>query len=86
VGGIPELVHPADRERVLFEPNAKDLARLMRSILVLHEPLVPVTAAVSNEIRQSLWIDLHTNLIPELFITKKKPPQVPIHFPFSSSI
>lgn len=73
VGGIPELVHPDDRPNVLFEPNPKDLARLLRGFLVLQNPLAPVTAAVSNEVRQKLWVDLHTTLIPELFASQ---PQV----------
>lgn len=80
VGGIPELVHPQDRERVLFEPNANDLARILRSVLVLHESLAPVTPAVSNQLRTSLWTDLHSSLIPELFALKPLPSKV-IAFP-----
>ena len=76
VGGIPELIHPDERARVLFEPNAKDLSRLLKAFLVSHEPLAPVSAAVSNEVRQSLWVDLHSHLIPELFVRKHKPKQV----------
>ncbi len=66
-GGIPELIHPNDRPMVLFEPFADDLARLLRSFLVLGERLAPVMPAVPNEQRRRGWVDLHSNLLPEIF-------------------
>lgn len=75
-GGIPELVHPDDRPHVLFDPYPDSLARLLDSILVKRVPLAKVTAAVPNEVRTSVWVDLHSSLIPELFVPPKMPAQV----------
>ena len=75
-GGIPELVHPDDRPRVLFDPYPDSLARLLESILVKHVPLAMVTAAVPNEVRTSVWMDLHYSLITDMTTLPKIPTQV----------
>lgn len=66
-GGIPELVHTKDRERVLFKPYPNDLAKMLESILVHHQPLPQVAPAVPNQLRTSIWVDVHSSLIPGLF-------------------
>lgn len=66
-GGIPELVHPDDRAHVLFDPYPDSLATLLNYILVKRVPLAKVTAAVPNELRTSVWVDLHSSLIPSMF-------------------
>jgi GT2 family glycosyltransferase len=33
VGGIPEMIHPDDRSRVLFKPDALDMARVLHDVL-----------------------------------------------------
>jgi hypothetical protein len=75
-GGIPELVHPDDRPHVLFDPYPDSLARLLESILVKRVPLATVTAAVPNEVRTNVWVDLHSAIISAMTFPANKPIQV----------
>lgn len=56
-------MHPDDRSRVLFDPYPESLAKLLDSFLVKRVPLAVVKTAVPNEVRTSVWVDLHSSLI-----------------------
>lgn len=57
VGGIPELIAAADRDRVLFEPTAVALAQ--RIVDVLEHGLVPARYAVTPAETERVWIEWH---------------------------
>lgn len=64
VGGIAELVHPEDRERVLFKPTPASLAG---ALLMLDEtPYVAPGAAVPAATTRQGWLDLQGQLLREI--------------------
>jgi glycosyltransferase involved in cell wall biosynthesis len=56
VGGIAELIAPPDRGRVLFEPDADDLAAALRR--ALHEGSQPARPAFDADTSLRRWTDL----------------------------
>jgi O-antigen biosynthesis protein len=69
VGGIPEIIHPSDLEKVSFEPTPDTLAERLRGALELGAFSARPSASFADTARQ--WIDLHAG-IPDL--VKKKIP------------
>jgi GT2 family glycosyltransferase len=57
VGGIPELIRPEDRTRVLFTPNARSLAERMRAVLV--DGLRPARGTSDPFRVREEWLDFH---------------------------
>ncbi len=53
VGGIPELVHPDDRDRSLFDPTPTSLAQKLAD--ALQEGTAPARMAQSQEQTRALW-------------------------------
>ncbi|MGH7837144.1 MAG: glycosyltransferase family 4 protein, partial [Candidatus Binataceae bacterium] len=60
VGGIPEIIDPADRESVCFEPGPDVLAERLRGALDQGAFSARPSAAFADTARQ--WTDLHTSL------------------------
>ena len=60
VGGIPELIADADRDRVLFELNSQDLSQRLGS--ALDHGLAPAALAVSPEAAERSWCSLFEEL------------------------
>jgi hypothetical protein len=56
-GGIPELIHPNDRQNVLFDYDLTSLLERLRSILTLGAILV--RPAVTRQENQNRWINGH---------------------------
>ncbi|KAF2078164.1 hypothetical protein CYY_000548 [Polysphondylium violaceum] len=66
VGGIPELIHPQDRERVMFNPKAVALAK---KIMYLKQVGVySARFAIDEYTRQKIWSNWHS----VVGLTKKK--------------
>ena len=61
VGGIPELIAEHDRERVLAEPTAADLARALRQGLQDFEPAAPARDAQGS---LDAWLELVATVSP----------------------
>lgn len=61
VGGIPELVAPADRPRVLFPRDAASLAA--RLAAVLGAPLPPARPATPEDAARDAWAALHRDAL-----------------------
>ncbi|KAM9954340.1 hypothetical protein ACTFIW_003881 [Dictyostelium discoideum] len=58
VGGIPELIHPNDRKRVLFDPKPKSLAKLIKT---LKETGISAARFSTDEwTRQMIWSNWHS--------------------------
>jgi glycosyltransferase involved in cell wall biosynthesis len=57
VGGIPELIAPADVDKVCFEPNAGALCALLCAALT--EGLHPARAVVDARANEQAWVALH---------------------------
>ncbi len=68
VGGIPEIIDPADLEKVCFEPGPDVLAERLRGVLEQGGYSARPSAAFADTARQ--WVDLHAG-IPNL--VKKQP-------------
>jgi glycosyltransferase involved in cell wall biosynthesis len=63
VGGIPELIHPEDRERVLVRPEPADLAAaLERALREGHAPARPAHDFAEVELK---WLAWHGSLLAE---------------------
>ncbi len=62
VGGIPELIHQDDDEKVCFEPNGSSLAEKLEHSLKYG--LQPVRSAVDFLDNQKKWIDFHEKIHP----------------------
>jgi O-antigen biosynthesis protein len=58
-GGIPELIAPVDRERVLFSPDSKSLAERMKA--VLDSGISPGRPAFTAEEAKEEWLSLHSD-------------------------
>ena len=56
VGGVPELIAPEDRARVLFEPSADALAAALRRVLA--DGPVPARPAFSRETSLAAWSEV----------------------------
>lgn len=63
VGGVPELLHPDDRERILFRPNAADLTTRLRHVLIDGVPLARPSR--NPEITRFEWKQIHS-LLPSV--------------------
>jgi glycosyltransferase involved in cell wall biosynthesis len=59
VGGIPELIAPADVDKVCFEPNASALCAVLG--VALTEGVRPARAVVDARANEQAWIALHEN-------------------------
>jgi O-antigen biosynthesis protein len=57
VGGIPELIAPADVDKVCFEPNAGALCAVLCAALT--EGLRPARAVIDARANEQAWIALH---------------------------
>jgi O-antigen biosynthesis protein len=62
-GGIPELVAEGDRERVLFEPTAADLASALRGVLA-DGGFGPARPARDARDSLNAWLELVASVIP----------------------
>ncbi len=60
-GGIPELIHPADRDRCLFTPNAKLLAAKLREILTADSWTAPMPSYSCSEVAAT-WLNWFESL------------------------
>lgn len=61
VGGIPELIHPDDQERVLFAPLVKPFSSKILSVVeeLMTQPWTPVRPRLETVTAAVDWIDLH---------------------------
>lgn len=76
IGGIPEMIHPADRGRVLFDLTPASLAdRLVNVITRGHAHVRPKQSFASIE---SAWLDWHQRLVQR---TPRRPRQKPVANP-----
>src|SRR5262249_34456076 len=57
-GGIPELVAPEDRSRVLFEPTPEGLAEALRRVITGNEALRPARPGFSSATSSRAWAEL----------------------------
>jgi GT2 family glycosyltransferase len=64
VGGVMELIHPDDCERVLFKPTPADLAAKLRRVLA--EGIVPARLAFSHRENLAKYLQLHSGPIADL--------------------
>jgi glycosyltransferase involved in cell wall biosynthesis len=64
VGGIPELVAPEDRPRVLCEPTVADLAAALRRALEAQDGFAPATSAHDPADSARAWLELVDTLAP----------------------
>jgi glycosyltransferase involved in cell wall biosynthesis len=55
VGGVPELIHPDDRERVLFEPTAEAVAARLGDVLADGNVPEPVRPTLERSASSELW-------------------------------
>eukprot|EP01132_Coremiostelium_polycephalum_P009339 gene9339-11453_t len=58
VGGIPELIHPEDRDRVLFLSNPSSLVKKISSLL--ETGIHPARFAIDEWTRQRIWGNWHS--------------------------
>ena len=58
VGGIPELIAPDDRQRVLFEPTARGVEVALRTALTSAEGVRPARAAFDSAASLAAWSDV----------------------------
>lgn len=63
VGGIPELVHPEDRDRVLFRPRVQDLARCIEAELDGFPRTARPTLAMADN--RNHWLTWHRSVVPQ---------------------
>ncbi|MCX7305328.1 MAG: glycosyltransferase [Hyphomicrobiales bacterium] len=56
-GGIPELIHPEDRDRHLFDYSAPDLARVLLD--TLNNGIGAPRAALPSAARRGAWLEFH---------------------------
>ncbi|BGP48791.1 hypothetical protein JCM10450v2_004667 [Rhodotorula kratochvilovae] len=65
IGGIPELIHPDDREQVVFPPLVKPFSIKLRDTLERLEaaPWTPVRAAPETQTAASDWVAFHHWLV-----------------------
>jgi GT2 family glycosyltransferase len=63
-GGIPEMIRPADRERVLFAPDAQDFAS--RLAVVLRKGLAPAPIRIAPSRTLGQWLHWHDRAVPQL--------------------
>ena len=80
VGGIPELIDPADASKVCFEPNTEALCATLCAALT--DGLCPARAVVDARANEQAWLALHENS----FGTAGAPaqPQPPVSDPVPS--
>ena len=64
VGGLPELVAPDDRPRVLFEPTPSALAASLRDVLARRDGVAPVRPAQAPEESLAAWLSLVADIAP----------------------
>jgi glycosyltransferase involved in cell wall biosynthesis/GT2 family glycosyltransferase len=60
VGGIPEIINPADRERVCFEPRPDVLAQHIRG--ALEQGAYSARPSASFADTERTWVDFHAHL------------------------
>ena len=58
VGGIPELVAPEDRSRVLFEPTAEGVEQALRRALASAHTLRPARPAFDDAVSLQRWAEV----------------------------
>jgi hypothetical protein len=81
VGGIPELIAPADVDKVCFEPNAGALCAILCT--ALNEGLRPARAVVDVRANERAWVALHENSFAGFNAPIQ--PHSPAHGPESTS-
>lgn len=64
VGGVAELVHPEDCDRILFKPTPNDLAQRLRS--VLSKGIIPGRMSFGHDQNLAAYLDLHEGLLAEI--------------------
>ena len=71
-GGIPELIHPDDREHCLFSPNAKSLASKLREVLTADSWTASMPSYTSSEVAAA-WLDWFESLPAKTARRRKAP-------------
>jgi glycosyltransferase involved in cell wall biosynthesis len=66
-GGIPELIAPEDRARVLCEPSAPDLAGALTRALTAHDGFPPARAARTADESVDAWLNVVEAVRPKAF-------------------
>ncbi|KAM0749285.1 hypothetical protein T439DRAFT_315519 [Meredithblackwellia eburnea MCA 4105] len=77
VGGVAELIHPKDREQVLFKPlSGPFLSKLIHLVQesILGTPFPKIRTAIASSSAPSTWLDLHVHL-------SKLPLPIPLALP-----
>ena len=64
-GGIPELIAPEDRARVLCEPSAPELAGALTRALTAHDGFAPARAARTADESVDSWLHVVEAVRPE---------------------
>jgi len=64
VGGVGELVHPEDGERILFKPTPGDLAERLRAVLA--KGIVPGRMSFTHEQNLAAYLNLHDGLLAKI--------------------
>ncbi len=64
VGGVAELVHPDDRDRILFKPTPGDLAARIGSVLA--DGIVPGRLSFAHDRNLAAYLELHEGLLSDL--------------------
>jgi tetratricopeptide (TPR) repeat protein len=75
VGGIPELIAPADVSKVCFAPDAGALCAILCAALT--EGLRPARAVLDSRANQQAWIALHENSLARPKISVRPPLPLP---------
>jgi len=70
IGGIPEMIPPADRERVLFDLTAASMADRLGRVLAVG--LKPAPLAVPAETILAQWLDWHLENAPARTSTPRR--------------
>ncbi|KYQ92565.1 putative glycosyltransferase [Tieghemostelium lacteum] len=58
VGGIPELIHPDDRNRVMFYPKHSSLVKKIQTLL--QDGIYPARFSIDEWSRQNIWSNWHS--------------------------
>jgi len=72
VGGVPDLVAPDDRDRVLCEPAVADVAAALTRALDSSEPFAPARPARSPEDSLRSWLELIEGVTPREALPAKR--------------
>lgn len=80
-GGIPELIHEADRDLVLFDYDAAKLAAQLAE--AIDRPAVAVRPAVGDIENGKRWVEIHKHWHDYLAVTRRDGSETPAFLPVS---